>query len=80
MAAGFAKPRTFRVSLNDFDGNELACFEIAAKLDLAVHASTELIDDLVLVYELPTRDGISVDFGEVCLFRHLALSEMKVWA
>jgi hypothetical protein len=80
MAAGLAKPRTFGVSLDDFDGHELARFEIAAKLDLAMHATAELIDDLVLVYELSARDGISVDFGEVGLFRHLALSEMKVRA
>jgi hypothetical protein len=47
--AQFAKPSTFGVSSDDLDGHLVSLVEVPPELDLAVNATTQFVDDLILI-------------------------------
>ena len=53
------------VSRDDLDGDLVALVQIPTELDLAVHATAQFVDDLILIEEFPTGDGIDVFVGDM---------------
>lgn len=52
-------------ALYDLDGYIIARLETPGQFDLAMHAATDLVDDLVLVDQLAPADLIEIDVGFV---------------
>ncbi len=49
----------------DFDCHIFASFQVLGKLDLAVHAPTQLVNYLIVVDELPPGSEVGIDVGLV---------------
>jgi hypothetical protein len=52
-------------ALHDLDSHILSCLETPRQFDLAMNASAYLVDDLVLIYQFATGEGILFDLGFV---------------
>ncbi len=63
----------------DLDGNIVTGFQTACQLDLAVNPSTNLVDDLVLVYEFAASDEILFNLSFVGSNLHMSVSVMTLW-
>lgn len=60
-------------SLYDLDGDIFSRLETPSQLDLAMYPSANLVDDLVLVYQLSPGDEILFDLGFVGSVLHMSV-------
>ena len=72
-----AQTATLGVTVDDLDGDVLPSVQVLPELDLTMHTASKLIDDLVLIDELATRDGVVGHVGDVALLRCLSVGMVK---
>lgn len=76
--AQFTQPSSLRITLDDLDSYMVVRgFEISAKFDFSVCATSKFVDNFVVIDKFASRDGINIDIGNVCLLWCLAVCEME---